>query len=882
MFQIIFIFMVQMPEYNSRMIVKVKMIMLFIMLASSAAWATHIVGGEFEFVHMKDYTYNLSMNLYFDDVNGNPLIKEQDLSVLVYIYRKRDNTVVNTITLPRISITPVNYTNIACAIGSLKTSKLIYSADINLSPFLYDDPEGYYVVWERCCRNGTITNIVDPGNTGQTFYLEFPAIVKNGEPFINSSPILFPPLSDYACINQPYYVDFNGTDPDGDSVTYRLVTPLNSSDLLGGPNGIPNALPTPSPAPHGLVNWSEGISISNIIPGGPSLEVNATGLLTVTPSQTGLYVFSVVAEEYRDAKKIGSVRRDFQMLVIDCPAPGVAPEVLVKVPGIEGYYSESKTITFSKDEPRCLEMLVMDKDGQENIRLKAIPVNFAGEVGEIFSISQGFLNNSDDTLSFEVCFPQCPYLEKGPFIIDLIAMDDACSLPLADTIRITVFMETQDNEPPSFTSPSARALSANVAIGSTYNLPLEARDGDNDLMVLDVIAEGFTLAEYGMQVTENLSIAGKLEHHFQFTADCEKYDFAARSNFPIAFIVNDIGACDASSADTLYLNLNIIFPPNNAPVVSIPSVQDINITARIGETLDFMVFSQDADNDFITLDAAGEGFSLEGMGAKFENKEGSGSLQSPFSWQLSCNVFDLSKKDRFIIYFFSEDKDKCKLSNADTFAIILQVLPPLNNKPIVSINDLSNPHITLRTGNTLDMEVIGYDQDNDNITLELIQVNERQVSLDFQFEPVSGRGLVRSRLIWAPECSLLEQNSVDNTFEFTFVVKDDKCINRKADTLKLEVVLEDVLANYEAVRIGNLITPKDEQYNQNFIALNLPEDNCYSKYIGVSIYNRNGKLVYQDNKRDFKWNGNQAPAGAYFYHIRYTQYEYKGWVHLVY
>ena len=70
--------------------------------------------------------------------------------------------------------------------------------------------EGYYIVWERCCRNLNAVNIVNPLGTGMKYVLEIPPLWKNGRIFKNSSPTLFRPLSDYACINQLYYIEFTG------------------------------------------------------------------------------------------------------------------------------------------------------------------------------------------------------------------------------------------------------------------------------------------------------------------------------------------------------------------------------------------------------------------------------------------------------------------------------------------------------------------------------------------------------------------------------------------------------------------------------------------------------------------------------------------------
>ena len=193
-----------------------------VLLVKCISFATHIVGGEFEILHVEGDTYLFRQIQYFDEVNGNPQAKDFDINAS--IFRKRDNAFVRSIYMPRVTESYVPYTNPICTNDKLVTNRIIYSAEITLSPGSFSDPQGYYMVWERCCRNNIITNITKPDETGQTFYLEFPAIRKNGEAFRNSSPQLFPPLSDYACVDRFYYVDFRGTDPDGDSLIITNVT----------------------------------------------------------------------------------------------------------------------------------------------------------------------------------------------------------------------------------------------------------------------------------------------------------------------------------------------------------------------------------------------------------------------------------------------------------------------------------------------------------------------------------------------------------------------------------------------------------------------------------------------------------------------------------
>ena len=163
----------------------------------------------------------------------------EDQFVEIYIFRKSNGQTIQTIVLPQVTDTFVTYSIVECSSDALETRRLYYSREISLSPTIFYDPEGYYAVWERCCRNMVINNIIAPDAAGQTFLLHFPPVVKDDEPFVNSSPVLFPPLRDYACVNQFYFAEFAGEDPDGDSLAYSLTTPLSTSTIGGGSFALP-------------------------------------------------------------------------------------------------------------------------------------------------------------------------------------------------------------------------------------------------------------------------------------------------------------------------------------------------------------------------------------------------------------------------------------------------------------------------------------------------------------------------------------------------------------------------------------------------------------------------------------------------------------------
>lgn len=137
-----------------------------------------------------------------------------------------------------------------------------------------------------------------------------PPIVKDGQPFYNSSPAIFPPLRDFACTGLPYFADFRGTDKDGDSLVYSLTEPWMGVNAVVDNNFPDTALARP----YKPVDWEAGFSVNNMIKGPRPLAISQEGLLTVIPDSTslGLNVFAVKIEEFRDGVKIGEVQEIFR------------------------------------------------------------------------------------------------------------------------------------------------------------------------------------------------------------------------------------------------------------------------------------------------------------------------------------------------------------------------------------------------------------------------------------------------------------------------------------------------------------------------------------------------------------------------------------------
>ena len=394
-------------------------------------FATHIVGGEPQLLHLSDNQYRVGLVLYFDDINGER--DAFDFEIKLHAYSKRTNEKVETfrIALKENGIIPFSQPD--CAKSQIRVRRMYYWTDKTLKVEDYTDSEGYYLVWERCCRNATIDNVNEPDKIGQAFYMEFPALqTTDGTEFRNSTPSLFNAFADYPCVNQPFYMDFGSTDPDGDSLAYRLVTPLkgfSSEDLLG-------LIPDPKPGPYPEIEFVNGISVANMIPGNPALQINAqTGLISATPSMAGLFVFAVACDEFRDGIKIGEVRKEFQLLVLDCP-PADPPTVLFKPENTNKYYTLGDTLKFDLDESTCGDIEIRDINPNTEIILKIGSQNFTLS-GDTTLTKTGNISGQGDVLIFNVCFPVCPNSESNePFIFDFFVQDNTCSTPLSDTLQV--------------------------------------------------------------------------------------------------------------------------------------------------------------------------------------------------------------------------------------------------------------------------------------------------------------------------------------------------------------------------------------------------------------------------------------------------------------
>ena len=840
---------------------------------SIPSMAYHIVGGEIEFETVSAGEYQIKLVQYFDRFqtdNPNP-----EGQVQVYIFRNSDGIEMSKHVLNLEGESLVNYTNPECSWEQLITSRVIWSGAITLNPEDYADPGGYSLVWERCCRNAGIKNIINPGGTGMKYVTEIPPLSGvDNQVFFNSSPQLFAPLGDYACINQLYYTEFTGTDPDGDSLVYSLATPLNSSSAV--------ALPIPQPAPHPLVFFAEGYDLDHMIIGDPSLSISERGLLRVNPSEAGLYLFSVLVEEFRAGVKIGQVQRDFQLLVrsegCDPPDP---PIVGVQIPDNEDFIPETEVLNYSLSDDKCFDFIVKNISPGETISLRAEGVNFDEDVNDIFEFNI-YEDVQSDSLVIEVCAPGCPPLTGLPFIVDLIAGDDACPLPQLDTLRLSIQVEPPPNTFPTY---STEYVEQQISEGERIEFPILARDADLDDLSIDYFITGvMDPSIYGFSLEKTDSSAGNLGAILVWDTQCGIYDFSTRQQFDVYVLVEDSDTCQNSNLNFAQYDLTVDLPLNTVPVTTIPSYPDFEVTIEPKEILDFTIFSEDEDGDRLSLRLDGVGFNPYAIGIDFQERIGEGSTEADFSWTADCAYLSASGVDRFEFFFLAEDEDKCNVTNTDTVRFVVNVVAPVNQRPVI---DRFEP-IQLEVNEVYSLQIEAFDLDTeDSISLGFSEAFRRPSSPSLQMETQMGQGSVATTLYWQPECSLLRKGAA-STYDLIFIAEDDHCPLSAYDTTRIRFEIVETRDRFEGFLPPNAFSPNGDGFNDVFSlsgyddsSQNLPPDNCEDAFEYVAIYNRVGVQVFFSKERSFVWEGNEAPTGVYYYLLNFSKTDYNGYLLLL-
>lgn len=373
------------------LIIGICLIPIFILPFSIHAYATHQRAGEITYRHISGLTYEVTITTYTFAPSA------ADRCELTINWGDGQSSVLLRTNGPS-GVTPAG---IFCE----HTGEMI-SSEIRRSIYkgihTYSAPSSYILWLEDPNRNLGIQNI--PNSVDVPLYIETLMVIN---PFLgsNNSPELLIPPVDNGCVGLPFLHNPGAFDPDGDSLSFRLVYCKGA-----GGRDIP------------------GYKFPNEVdPDNPGIfEINAlTGdVLWDSPVRQGEYNFAFLIEEWRNGVRIGYVTRDMQVNIIACD--NTPPEIFVA----------TDTCVVAGD---TLKLFVRATDADNHkINLTATGGPLLLPVSPAIYLQPG---DSAGQVSSYLTWPTiCAHVRKQPYQIFFKATDNGIPVRLFDlkTTNITV------------------------------------------------------------------------------------------------------------------------------------------------------------------------------------------------------------------------------------------------------------------------------------------------------------------------------------------------------------------------------------------------------------------------------------------------------------
>ncbi len=248
-----------------------KTILLAVIILSTIIQvsATHLMGGQITVRQLNGLSYEITMTAYRDTV-GIPMYSTATFHV------KDINSAYD-------SAFVVHHTGMNPFFNRVEVYQYI---DTVLLPATGQ----YRISWSDCCRNDAIQNMASPISESMYFMTE----VSVDNAGFNSTPVFLNPPITLAQKFSLFQYNPLPFDADGDSLAWFLETPLGA-----------------------LGDTVTGYTLPHADPLNPFTLNPLTGEVTWMPDSNGFWVASFRVEEYRVGVKIGEIRRDMQIIVVD-------------------------------------------------------------------------------------------------------------------------------------------------------------------------------------------------------------------------------------------------------------------------------------------------------------------------------------------------------------------------------------------------------------------------------------------------------------------------------------------------------------------------------------------------------------------------------------
>ncbi len=315
--------------FNLRAVIMLKLGFILLFCSPLLLSARHIVGGEITYECLglgaapNTNRYQFRMDVYRDCIADNTVLDSAPgapFTATATLYAGI-NRLIQTFELTDLEVEEVSEFSLSPCVQlppDVCVERGTYTFPIVDLPVI---DESYHMVYQRCCRNATTTNILQPSVSGATYYIEITPAAQRTTP-CNSSPI-FTKLAPIAiCANEPLAFDYSAWDKNGHRLAYSFCRPKKGGGVGGLDFSDFNGLAPDPDAPPPFPNINFLASYSYLKPLGEAANLtldSLTGYMSALPDLQGQYVLAVCVREYDENDQLLSeVRRDFQFNVVSC------------------------------------------------------------------------------------------------------------------------------------------------------------------------------------------------------------------------------------------------------------------------------------------------------------------------------------------------------------------------------------------------------------------------------------------------------------------------------------------------------------------------------------------------------------------------------------
>ena len=352
-----------------RILIRIWLLIALCYISYSSAFATHNRAGEITYCHISGNTYSATVTTYTRDIPGGAITHS-----LYLFWGDGDSSIVVKSDSTRIcdSITMNHY----------------------YGTHTYSGTGTYTLSITNPNRVADVCNIVNsvniPFSINSTIYMPDPQFYGfNCSAAFYNSPVV------YAQANKPLTYNANGNDPDGDSLSYRLIAPYYDR---GQQMSVP-----------GMYTYPSGLSIN-----AGNGEIN-------WPNPVGCFfncgVFNIAYEirewrkdAYGKAKLVGIVIRDMQIIVSCIPND---PPQINPINEICIWAGTTKSVVFTASDPNLNQFIVLSANG----------IPFTNQVSNPASFN--CIPKKGNTSGLFTWSPSCADLKAFPYQIVIHAIDSA-------------------------------------------------------------------------------------------------------------------------------------------------------------------------------------------------------------------------------------------------------------------------------------------------------------------------------------------------------------------------------------------------------------------------------------------------------------------------